>query len=47
MVYSDPNKAGSSLAVLDGDQLRELSTPYSSFGSLSLGQTGLLPLQDT
>ena len=41
LVYSDPKKAGSSLAILDGDRLRELSTPYSSYGSLSIGQTGL------
>ena len=47
VVYSDPNKAGSSLAILDGGQLRELSTPYSSYGSLSLGQTGPTPLQHT
>ena len=40
-MYSDPKKAGSALAILDGDQLRELSTPYSSYGSLSVGQTGL------
>ncbi|CAL5220350.1 g2347 [Coccomyxa viridis] len=40
LVYSDPKKAGSSLAILDGDRLRELSTPYSSYGSLSIGQTG-------
>ena len=44
LVYSDPKKAGSSLAILDNDQLRELSTPYSSFGSLSVGQTGEIPL---
>ena len=40
LVYSDPKKAGSTLAILDGDQLQELSTPYSSFGSLSVGNTG-------
>jgi len=40
LVYSDPKKAGSTLAILDGDKLRELSTPYASYGSLSTGQTG-------
>ena len=39
-MYSDPKKAGSTLAILDGDKLRELSTPYASYGSLSVGQTG-------
>ena len=39
-MYSDPKKAGSTLAILDGSQLQELSTPYSSFGSLSLGTAG-------
>ena len=40
LVYSDPKKAGSTLAILDGAQLQELSTPYTSFGSLSLGTAG-------
>ena len=40
LVYSDPKKAGSTLAILDGDKLRQLSTPYASYGSLSIGQTG-------
>lgn len=48
LVYSDPKKAGSTLAMLDGEQLKELSTPYSSFGSLSVGTTGRsLPLTRT
>ncbi|CAK0782907.1 hypothetical protein CVIRNUC_006102 [Coccomyxa viridis] len=40
LVYSDPKKAGSTLAILDGARLQELSTPYTSFGSLSLGTAG-------
>lgn len=40
-MYSDPKKAGSTLAILDGARLQELSTPYTSFGSLSLGTAGL------
>lgn len=38
--FSDAKVAGSTLAVLDGGKLHPLSTPYSSFGSLSVYQTG-------
>lgn len=42
MVYSDAKEAGSTLAVLDGKsgKLSPLSTPYSSFGSLSVSEVG-------
>lgn len=40
MTFSDAKVAGSTLAVLDGDKLLPLTTPYSSFGSLSLAKIG-------
>ncbi len=40
VTFSDAKVAGSTLAVLDGEELFPLSTPYSSFGSLSVASIG-------
>ena len=40
-LYSDPKEAGMKLSVLDkSGQLTPLNTPYSSFGSISVGRSG-------